>query len=110
MLYEVITRNDGWYGIKVWRQDALNEAFRKVDAAGFNIHTHQIGDAAAAYALDALEYARTVNGPRDSRHTFAHVQMIEKDDIKRMADMGMNAIIRITSYNVCYTKLLRRGL
>ncbi len=86
-------RNDGWYGIKVWRQDALNEAFRKVDAAGFNIHTHQIGDAAAAYALDALEYARTVNGPRDSRHTFAHVQMIEKDDIKRMADMGMNAII-----------------
>ncbi len=86
-------RDDNWYGIKVWEQDFLNEAFRKIDAEGYNLHIHQIGDAAASYGLDALEYARDKNGERDSRHTFVHVQVIDDADVKRMVDMGMNAVI-----------------
>jgi len=86
-------RDDDWYGIQVWDAKFLNEAFRKVDAEGYNIHIHQIGDAAATYALDALEYAREMNGERDSRHTFAHLQMIDQPEIERMGELGMNAII-----------------
>ncbi|MBI9106625.1 MAG: amidohydrolase [Spirochaetales bacterium] len=86
-------RDDNWYGIQVWDPEFLKEAFRKVDAEGYNIHIHQIGDAAADYALDALEYAREKNGSSDSRHTFAHLQMTDQSEIDRMAALGMNAII-----------------
>ncbi|MDC7225681.1 MAG: amidohydrolase, partial [Spirochaetales bacterium] len=88
-----VHRDDNWRGIRVWKQEAINEAFRLIDAEGFNIHTHQIGDAAAEYALDAIEYAVAENGVRDSRHTLAHVQMIEQKDSERMAELGMTAVI-----------------
>jgi predicted amidohydrolase YtcJ len=91
-LIEPYAHRPDWYGIKVWEDDQLKEAYQKVDAAGFQIHTHQIGDAAARYALDALEYVRDLNGARDSRHSFAHIQMMRPDDIQRMANLGMNAI------------------
>lgn len=87
------TRDDGWTGIKVWNDDTLEALFTKIDKAGFQIHVHQIGDAAATYVLDALEKTRDANGERDSRHSFAHVQFINDDDVKRMADLKMNAII-----------------
>ncbi|MDC7126125.1 MAG: amidohydrolase, partial [Spirochaetales bacterium] len=86
-------RDDNWHGIKVWKDDFLREAFQKCDAVGFNIHTHQIGDAAADYALTALEYAVDKNGKRDSRHTFAHIQVIEDSDVARMKKLGMTAVI-----------------
>lgn len=86
-------RDDGWRGIKVWDTEFLKDTFQKIDAEGYNLHIHQIGDAAADYALTALEYAQEVNGPRDSRHTFAHVQMLDPEDADRMAALKMNAII-----------------
>ncbi|HBF65949.1 MAG TPA: amidohydrolase, partial [Clostridium sp.] len=60
---------------------------------GFQIHIHQIGDAAATYTLDVLEKVRATNGNKDTRHTFAHVQFIKDEDIQRMAALNMNAII-----------------
>lgn len=86
-------RADGWKGIKVWDDAVLADLFTKIDKAGFQLHIHQIGDAAATYALDAIEKAVKVNGKRDSRHTFAHVQFINDKDKQRMADLKMNAVI-----------------
>lgn len=83
----------GGKGLKVWDDEVMEEIFTKVDKAGFQIHVHQIGNAAATYTLDALEKVRASNGERDSRHTFAHVQYVSDENIQRMADLGMNAII-----------------
>lgn len=84
-------RDDEWHGIKVWDDEILKHVYQKIDKSGFQTHTHQIGDAAAKYALDALEYVQEVNGKRDSRHIFAHVQCITPQDIKRMGELGMSA-------------------
>lgn len=92
MLEPYAHRDDNWYGIKVWDDEVMKETFQKIDEANYQIHVHQIGDAAAKYTLDALEYARETNGERDSRHTFAHVQCIAPEDIQRMADLGMTAV------------------
>ncbi len=92
MLEPYSHRDDDWYGIKVWDDEVMKHAYQKIDEAGFQIHMHQIGDAAAKYALDALEYVRDTNGERDSRHTFAHVQCIQPEDVQRMADLGMTAV------------------
>lgn len=93
MLEPYSDRTDGWRGIKVWDDDVLADLYTKIDKAGFQLHTHQIGDAAATYALDATEKAVKANGVRDSRHTLAHNQFMSPEDMKRMSDLKMNAII-----------------
>ena len=91
MLESYSHRDDDWYGIKVWDDEVLKHVYQKIDEEGFQTHTHQIGDAAAKYALDALEYVQEVNGKRDSRHIFAHVQCMTPEDIERMGELGMSA-------------------
>jgi len=83
-------RGDDWYGIKVWDDDILHKAFTQIDSAGFQIHVHVIGDAAAQYTLDALEKMQSENGKRDARHSFAHLQMAKPEDIQRMADLDIS--------------------
>jgi predicted amidohydrolase YtcJ len=83
-------RDDGWVGIKVWEDDILREVFAEIDSAGYQIHVHVIGDAAAKYTLDALETVIDVNGKRDSRNSFAHLQLVRKEDIERLNDLGVS--------------------
>ena len=87
-------RADGWRGLKIWEDgEMLARLFAKIDAAGFQLHLHQIGDGAAKYALDALEKAAEINGGLKMRHTFAHCQFIAEEDKKRMAKLGVHALV-----------------
>ncbi len=89
-LHEPYThRDDDWYGIKVWDDEVMKRAFTAVDRAGFQIHVHQIGDAAATYTLNALESARQANGERDARPVLAHIQLLKPEDIPRMHKLGV---------------------
>jgi predicted amidohydrolase YtcJ len=83
-------RDDDWYGIKVWDDDILREAFTLIDSAGYQIHVHVIGDGAAQYTLDALEKVEEINGKRDSRHSFAHLQLAQPEDIRRIGELGLS--------------------
>ena len=60
-----------------------------IDAAGFQVHVHAIGDRAVRQALDAFAYARTHNGPRDARPMIAHLQLIDPADLPRFAALGV---------------------
>lgn len=62
-----------------------------LDAEGFQLHIHAIGDGTVRVALDALEAARKANGVRDSRHLTAHTQLVHADDIGRFAELGVIA-------------------
>jgi predicted amidohydrolase YtcJ len=66
----------------------LTEAVTALDAAGFQVHLHTLGDRAVREALDAIETARAVNGPRDARHHLAHLQLVHPDDVPRFAALG----------------------
>lgn len=79
------------HGLQVWEGDSLAEAVREVDAAGFQIHIHAIGDAAVRQALDAIEYTIRHNGARDRRPVIAHAQIIDSADLSRFADLGVIA-------------------
>jgi len=52
--------------------------------AGFTIHVHVIGDAAARTAIDAIEAARAADGIATQPDTLAHLQFVAPDDIQRM--------------------------
>jgi predicted amidohydrolase YtcJ len=69
----------------------LDEAVRLLDAEGFQLHVHAIGDRAVREALDALAKARAANGARDLRHHLAHLQVVHPDDVPRFAELSVAA-------------------
>jgi predicted amidohydrolase YtcJ len=72
----------------------LREYVTRLDAAGFQVHFHALGDRAVRNALDALAAARAANGTTDNRHHLAHLQVVHPDDIPRFADLGATANIQ----------------
>jgi predicted amidohydrolase YtcJ len=69
----------------------LGPAVTRLDALGFQVHFHAIGDRAVREALDAFEAARVANGPNDLRHHIAHIQVIHPADIPRFRTLGVVA-------------------
>jgi predicted amidohydrolase YtcJ len=67
--------------------EQLNDAVRSLDADGFQVHFHAIGDRAISTALDAIEgidpHRRGVN-----RHHIAHLQFIAPNDLVRFHHLG----------------------
>jgi len=78
-------------GITYVDRDQLLEAVIALDARGFQVHMHAIGDRAVRNGLDACEAARTENGAHDSRHHIAHLQVIHPDDVPRFRELGVIA-------------------
>jgi len=76
-------------GMRTWEGDSLDEAARRVDELGLQIHIHAIGDAAVRQALDAIEYVAARNGPRDRRPVIAHAQLVDDADLGRFAELGV---------------------
>jgi predicted amidohydrolase YtcJ len=68
----------------------LNEAVTAIDASGFQVHIHAIGDRAVREALDAIATARAANGP-GRRHHIAHLQVIHPEDVPRFRDLSVVA-------------------
>ena len=79
--------DEGITGTPLIPQADLIDLVTRLDALGFQIHFHSIGDAATHYSLDALEVARIQNGQRDSRHHLSHIMVWDPTDFDRMADL-----------------------
>jgi len=77
--------------ISMVEPEALKSATAKLDALGFQVHFHAIGDAAVRQCLDAVEEARNRNGDLGHRHHIAHLQLIHPDDIPRFRELGVIA-------------------
>jgi len=71
--------------------DELREYATTLDAEGFQLHFHAIGDRAVRECLDAVAAARAANGGNDHRHHIAHLQVVHPDDVPRFAALGVTA-------------------
>ena len=78
-------------GTTNWSLPALKEIALRLDAAGFQIHMHGIGDRAIREGLDALAAVRAANGPSDLRHHIAHLELVDPADIPRFAALDVFA-------------------
>jgi predicted amidohydrolase YtcJ len=65
----------------------LREVVKALDAEGFQVHVHAIGDRGVREALDAFEGARGA----ELRHHIAHLQLVHPDDVPRFAELGVAA-------------------
>jgi predicted amidohydrolase YtcJ len=78
-------------GISFVPPEILNEAVPLLDAEGFQVHFHAIGDRAVRECLDAVEHAIARNGRGDNRHHIAHIQVVHPDDVSRFRELGVAA-------------------
>ena len=78
-------------GISFVDPEVLNEAVPRLDALGFQVHFHAIGDRAVRQCLDAVEHAIRRNGRSDQRHHIAHLQVVHPDDIPRFRELDVVA-------------------
>ena len=78
-------------GTSFFAAEELNEAVTAIDARGFGVHVHAIGDRAVREALDAIAAARSANGAGQGRHHIAHLQVIHPEDVPRFRDLAVVA-------------------
>ncbi|WP_336646854.1 amidohydrolase [Microbacterium sp. USHLN186] len=78
-------------GISFVEPAVLNEAAARLDALGFTLHFHAIGDRAVRECLDAVESALSRNGPRGNPHHISHIQVVHPDDVPRFRRLGVTA-------------------
>jgi predicted amidohydrolase YtcJ len=73
----------------------LTGIVRRLDARGFDVHLHAVGDRAVRECLDALAACGDDGGrPRGARHQIAHIDLIQPGDVARMARLGAIANVQ----------------
>ncbi|PWE30395.1 hypothetical protein C4N9_06860 [Pararhodobacter marinus] len=70
------------------KPDALAAEVMALDAAGFTVKMHAVGDRAIQAGLDAIEAARRTNGDSGLRHEIAHCPFPRMQDLPRFAALG----------------------
>lgn len=76
-------------GLSMVDPELLREYVTLLDAHGFQVHFHAIGDRAITEVLDAVDAARQANGFNDLRHHIAHVQIVGPGDIPRFRELDV---------------------
>lgn len=69
------------------KPDRLNGEVTALDAAGFVVKMHAVGDRAVQAGLDAIEAARMANGHSGLRHEIAHANFIAPADLPRFSKL-----------------------
>lgn len=92
-LLEPYTDAPSELGLPNWTDETLRTATAIVDAEGFQLHLHAIGDAANRSALDAIQeiVESGVDADHERRPVIAHVAMLHPDDVARFAELGVIA-------------------
>ena len=81
-------------GLSFVEPAALNTYVAELDAHGFQVHFHALGDRAVREALDAVEAARRANGRTGTRPHLAHLQVVHPDDVARFRELGAAATVQ----------------
>ena len=78
-------------GASYFDPEELKAAVTAIDARGFQVHFHAIGDRAVRETLDAAEAALAANGPGHGRHHISHLQVVHPDDLPRFRALSVIA-------------------
>ncbi|MFD6054257.1 amidohydrolase [Agromyces sp. NPDC060279] len=93
LLEPYCSHGDGFAGELHFDEAAIRALVAQLDAAGFALHLHIMGDRGVRVALDAIEAARAENGT-GPRHHIAHLSMVRPEDAARFGPLGVTANIQ----------------
>lgn len=91
LLLAPYTDMPGYQGECLWSVDELQRIVTALDAHGFQIHFHAVGDQGVRLALDTVGQAQRKNGRPGARHMIAHADLIHPRDIPRFQALGVIA-------------------
>jgi len=74
-------------GVLEHDEHIIHDYMLALDAAGFKIHAHVIGDRAVRVALDGFEALESADA---ARHSLAHIQLVHPDDYQRIGQLGLS--------------------
>jgi predicted amidohydrolase YtcJ len=78
-------------GIPMVEPELLKQVVTRLDAEGFQVHFHAIGDGAIRQSMDAVEEAQLENGKLGHRHHISHIQLFNPSDIPRFKELDIVA-------------------
>lgn len=78
-------------GIAIHTREELLDLVRRAVSGGFWCAIHAIGDRANRWVLDAFEANLEMSRAIGARHRIEHVQLIDPDDLPRLARLGVTA-------------------
>lgn len=93
LLEPYCAHDDGFTGELHFDEEVIRAFVAQLDAAGFALHLHIMGDRGVRVALDAIEAARAANG-LGPRHHIAHLSMVDATDAARFGPLGVTANIQ----------------
>jgi predicted amidohydrolase YtcJ len=78
-------------GLLVTPEDSLRKWIGSADSAGLQVAVHAIGERANGLLLDIYDSVAQAHGPRDRRFRIEHAQHLRRQDIGRIARLGVIA-------------------
>lgn len=88
---DYVRGREGNRGVTFFSPEEIVRDVAAIDAAGFDLHFHSVGDRATSEILVALANAIEQNPQRDRRHQIAHVWVLGDEQIAEMARLGLLA-------------------
>lgn len=86
-LLEPYNDDPTYYGKKSFPDpNRIAEAVEFANKNGMNVHFHTIGDGAIRTAVEGIIKGQKAAGVTDARNTMAHLQIIQPEDIQKIAD------------------------
>lgn len=82
------------WGVTAMDPEEMLEHALKASAAGFSLTIHAIGDRANRDVLNILAEVRAQEGGQRLRHRIEHVQVIDDEDLPRLAQLGIIASVQ----------------
>ena len=84
----------GYYGlIRCPDSDRVARIVAFANGHGMNVHFHSIGDAATRTAVEGIIKGQDKAGVKDGRNAVSHLQVVHPEDIARMADNRIIAVV-----------------
>lgn len=81
-------------GIKVFKDEELEELVYIADSNGMDVAIHAIGDGMIDIVLDAIEKSTMKTKRVNHRHSIIHAQLANLRQIKRMKKLGVSVIVQ----------------
>jgi predicted amidohydrolase YtcJ len=81
-------------GVRNFDQDTLDALVHLADSHGMDVAIHAIGDGIVDAILDSIERSMASTGRTDHRHALIHAQLTNREQIERMKQLGVGAIVQ----------------
>ncbi|MGL5312866.1 MAG: amidohydrolase [Peptostreptococcaceae bacterium] len=86
-------KGENYLGDFLWKQHELKKAIKFSNENNFSVHIHSVGDGSTNKVLDAIEET-SGKKLKDYRNAITHLQLVDKEDIKRFKDLNVIAAVQ----------------